>query len=107
MTGLTPSLSESEISNTTRDLEKQLVPFMKRFPGNAGERQPVHTVYGGAHLFKSDTTRKLGEVAIRFLDEYGRDGETFTRAIGTGEAFADLIWMRVVDKLTREPVEDF
>ena len=102
-----PTLSDNEITSMTAALETALVPFMNRFPGSAGERQPVHTVYGGAHLFKSDTTRKLGEVAIRFLDEFGQDGETFTRAIGYGQAFADLIWMRVVDKLTREPVEDF
>ncbi|WP_420895024.1 DUF6986 family protein, partial [Sorangium cellulosum] len=31
--------------------------------GAAAARQPVHTVYGGAHLFKADTARKLGAVA--------------------------------------------
>jgi citrate lyase beta subunit len=101
------TLNDAEIATALEPLEQALEPFNKRFPGNAGERQPVHTVYGGAHLFKADTVRKLGEVALRFLDEYGRDGETFTRAIGFGEGFADLIYARVVDKLTREPVEDF
>ncbi len=32
-----------------------------RFPGDAGGRQPVHTVYGGAHLFRADTAPQLGE----------------------------------------------
>ncbi|PYQ28443.1 MAG: phosphoenolpyruvate kinase [Acidobacteria bacterium] len=80
---------------------------MKRFPGNAGERQPVHTVYGGAQLFKSDTTRKLGEKARSILDEQGVDPFTFARAIDIADVHAERIWQRVVEKLAREPVEDF
>jgi citrate lyase beta subunit len=91
----------------TSKLEAALVPFMKRFPGSAGERQPVHSVYGGAHLFKSDTTVKLGEIAIRFLDEYGRDAKTFAAAIGIAPATAETVYPRVIEKLRREPVEDF
>ena len=88
-------------------LERALVPFMHRFPGNAGERQPVHTVYGGAHLFRADTARKLGETAARFLDEYGVDPFAFARAIDIPDANAEIVWQRVVEKLAREPVEDF
>jgi citrate lyase beta subunit len=88
-------------------LEAALVPFMRRFPGSAGERQPVHTVYGGAHLFKHDTARKLGEKAMQTLHEYGGDAFTFARAAGLPELHADTIWQRVVEKLGREPVEDF
>jgi citrate lyase beta subunit len=103
-----PTLSEKEINRATADLERKLVPFMNRFPGSAGERQPVSTVYGGAHLFKSDTTKKLGEVAQRFLLEYGVDPVTFAGAIGlSDQSFADAIWNRVAEKLEREPVEDF
>jgi len=88
-------------------LERALVPFMRRFPGSAGERQPVHTVYGGAHLFKHDTARKLGEKAAQVLDEHGIDPFTFARAAGLPEIHADTVWQRVVEKLAREPVEDF
>ena len=102
-----PTLTDQEIQEATRELDAALVPFMKRFPGSAGERQPVHTVYGGAHLFKSDTTPKLGEVAVRFLAEYGPDARTFGNAIGMDEAIAEIVYPRVVEKLKREPVEDF
>ena len=88
-------------------LERALVPFMRRFPGSAGERQPVHTVYGGAHLFRHDTARKLGEKAMQVLDEHGVDPFTFARAAGLPEIHAGTIWQRVVEKLAREPVEDF
>ncbi len=101
------TLTQTDLSTMMAPLEKALVPFMRRFPGNAGERQPVHTVYGGAHLFKSDTARKLGEKAIVALNEHGVDPFVFARAIGMHEAYAERIWQRVVEKLAREPVEDF
>ena len=33
-------------------------------------RSPIHVVYGGANLFKSDTARKLGDIALRSLEKY-------------------------------------
>ena len=105
---MNPTLSDKDIRRNTADLEKKLVPFNVRFPGSAGERQPVHTVYGGAHLFKFDTTRKLGEAAQRFLKEYGRDAATFASAVGLpDQRLAGLVWERVSEKLTHDAVEDF
>jgi citrate lyase beta subunit len=101
------TLSTQQLTSMTAPLERALEPFMRRFPGSAGERQPVHTVYGGAHLFKSDTARKLGEKAIAALDAHGVDPFTFARAIGLPDAHAETVWQRVVEKLAREPVEDF
>lgn len=101
------TLTDHEIKTLAAPLDAALVPFMKRFPGSAGERQPVHTVYGGAHLFKSDTARKLGEKAMQALDQHGVDPFVFARAIGLEESQAEKIWQRVVEKLAREPVEDF
>src|SRR3954470_22323556 len=101
------TLTTDELSTMSAPLNAALVPFMQRFPGSTGERQPVHTVYGGAHLFKSDTAVKLGEVAGRFLVEYGVDAFTFARAIDLPEIYADAIWQRVREKIGREPVEDF
>ena len=37
----------------------------EQFPGDSPARQPVHIVYGGAHLFKADAAQKLGAVALR------------------------------------------
>ncbi|HYO77647.1 MAG TPA: phosphoenolpyruvate kinase, partial [Thermoanaerobaculia bacterium] len=101
------SFSSDELQQMSAALERALVPFMRRFPGSAGERQPVHTVYGGAHLFKSDTTRKLGEKAVRMLGEHGVDPFVFARAIGVEDSRAETVWQRVTEKLGREPVEDF
>jgi citrate lyase beta subunit len=79
----------------------------KRFPGDFAGRQPVHTVYGGAHLFKSDSAKKLGELSLRALSRYAPDAVTFARAIGLDESLADIVYERVTAKLKREAVEDF
>jgi hypothetical protein len=81
--------------------------FSRRYPGETGGRQPLHTVYGGGHLFRADTARKLGAVALRALEEYGPDAAEFARAVGMPSGLADTVYRRVVFKLQREPVEDF
>ncbi len=101
------SLTPEELGAAAARLDPALTAFMKRFPGESGARQPVHTVYGGAHLFKSDTTVKLGAIALRTLNEYGGEPRIFARAIGLAESSAEMIYGRVVEKLQREPVEDF
>jgi citrate lyase beta subunit len=77
------------------------------YPGEGGERQPVHTVYGGAHLFKADSASKIGSVALAVLDEYAPDAQTLAASLGLDAQLAATIRPRVVEKLTREAVEDF
>jgi citrate lyase beta subunit len=101
------TFTETELRNAAAKLDPALSRFMARFPGESGARQPVHTVYGGAHLFKSDTTQKLGALALRALDEYGPDAATLGNAIGLDPRLRDVVYERVVEKLHREPVEDF
>ena len=113
--------------------------FTRHYPGETGRRQPVHTVYGGAHLFKSDSAKRLGSLAKRSLDQFAPDFLTFARALDLPGAFelpessdeaSELVtflkaepdrarkekksaWLtytiyrRVLEKLQREPVEDF
>jgi len=70
-------------------------------------RQPVHTVYGGAHLFSPDTTSKLGGIALRSLREHAPDAATLATALAMDGSLANRIYPRVVAKLEREPVEDY
>ena len=67
----------------------------------------MHTVYGGAHLFKADTARRLGALALRALEEYAPDAATFASAVGLPDRLAPKSHERVREKLRREPVEDF
>jgi citrate lyase beta subunit len=76
------SLPQSSLEKINRSLHSSNHEFMSLYPGERGNRQPVHTVYGGAHLFKSDSAARLGKVAERALSENAPDFVVFARAIG-------------------------
>jgi citrate lyase beta subunit len=76
------SLSPSELALELGRLDDADRRFAKHYPGDSGQRQPVHTVYGGAHLFKAGTAKKLGELALRALRSYAPDPFTLARALG-------------------------
>jgi citrate lyase beta subunit len=106
------SLTSRDLQPLLRDLQKVNAAVARAFPGEPGDRQPVHTVYGGAHLFRSDSAQKLGALALGALDEYAPDARTLADALQFNApdgdpTFADTIRARVVEKLRREPVEDF
>jgi len=88
-------------------LDKGNVRVAEQFPGDSSARQPVHVVYGGAHLFTADAAQKLGTVALRALHEHAPDASALAAALGLDPAIATRIYPRLVEKLTREPVEDF
>jgi citrate lyase beta subunit len=74
--------------------------------GIAGGRQAVHTVYGGAHLFRADTAPRLGVLALRALEEYAPTADELARVLELPASLAGAVYARVKDKLRREPVED-
>ncbi len=67
------SISEEEKNKLLNTLSIANVKFQKTYPGDKAERQAVHTVYGGANLFKSNTCLKMGEVALKNLQTYAPD----------------------------------
>lgn len=101
------SLTQDSTKDIVTRLQKANADFAARYPGESGLRQPVHTVYGGAHLFKSTTTQRLGELALRSLEQFAPDAVTFAKAIGLSDSLAESIYERVIEKLKREAVEDF
>src|SRR5579864_7551732 len=133
------SLPDSAVQTALRILEGPSAAFARRYPGETGRRQPVHVVYGGAHLFRAGSSRRLGDVALATLGEFAPEAFTFARAIGLPGAgtlpksgkqaaaaeqqfakspeklrrenraawMAQTIYSRVLEKLQREPVEDF
>jgi citrate lyase beta subunit len=85
-----------------------------RYPGERPTRQPVHTVYGGAHLYRADTTERLGVLAMRAFANYARDPRELMTGVGLvqpgaplDDEFATKLHARVRDKLASEAVEDF
>lgn len=101
------TIPEHALTALVDALSSANVHVADQFPGDSPARQPVHTVYGGAHLFKAGAANKLGAVALRSLQEHAPDAATFADALSLDAVLADRIYLRVIDKLTREPVEDY
>src|SRR5216683_822384 len=101
------SLSDSALRELTARLKRAQEQFAKNYPGEAGTRQPVHTVYGGAQLFKSDTTKKLGELSDKALQAYAPDAAAFAEALGLEPALGVTGHGGVVEKLKRRAAEGF
>ncbi len=91
----------------SRGLQPAHAAFAAAYPGESGRRQPVHTVYGGAHLFKADSASRLGALSLRALETYAPNATTFAQTLELPDALAATIYERVLEKLTREPIEDF
>src|SRR6266478_1626111 len=79
---MTTSLPQSASGAAMGTLDEAYASFARRYPGETGRRQPVHTVYGGAHLFQAGTARQLGDLALATFGVYAPDAFTFARAAG-------------------------
>jgi len=101
------TISARALQTITDELTTANCAISERYPGDSAVRQPVHTVYGGAHLFASDIAQKLGTAALAALEEYAPTADALAEAFSMEPALAARIRPRIVDKLRREPVEDF
>ncbi|WP_415952975.1 DUF6986 family protein [Streptomyces sp. KLOTTS4A1] len=101
-TSLAGAFSE-EISASLAPVDAELE---RRYPGDPGTRQPVHTVYVPGEVFQADTIRSWGDQALASLDEHAPDAGTFAELLGLGDELAEPVYERVRAKLQREPVED-
>ncbi len=103
------SLPTASRSTILAKLAESNSAYTRVYPGEPIGRQPVHTIYGGGHLFRRDSARRLGDLALGSLREYAPDAASFARAIGAtwSEPLGAEIYRRTIDKLQREPVEDF
>ncbi|MEU7156356.1 DUF6986 family protein [Streptomyces chrestomyceticus] len=92
-----------EIGAALADVDADLA---RRYPGDPGTRQPVHTVYVPGDVFTADTVREWGDAALAALDEHAPDAEAFAGVLGIPDGLAEPVYERVRAKLEREPVED-
>lgn len=98
------------VSSVLKDLHSANRKFVMQYPGGSHDRQPVHTVYGGAQIFSSDTTKKMSGVALKNLKEYAPDAKSLMKALGEENGSVELwskIYSRIEKKLQDEAVEDF
>ena len=74
------SIPQDKKSTIFGDLREANQAFNKIYKGDREERQPIHTVYGGANLFKSNTTDVLGNIALKSLLHYASNFAEFGKA---------------------------
>jgi hypothetical protein len=103
------TLSPSTSGPLLAKLAESNTAYSRVYSGEPIGLQPVHTIYGGAQLFRRDAARRIGDLALASLAEYAPDASTFARAVGAGWSapLAQDIYRRTTDKLRIQPVEDF
>ncbi len=102
--------------------------FLRQYPGLHVDRQPVHTLYGGAHLYKPGASVKLARLAQRHFETYAANFVEMAKALALPEAvdlpdddgeiqtllassagygsLAARVYERVKLKLQQEAIED-
>lgn len=102
-------LDSSFVNALKSELSKKNQEFLKLYPGDSSKRQPVHSFYGGAHLFKSDSAQKLSQLAVQSMHENAENADILSNAMGFHgtRSFHETIYERVLNKLKNEAVEDY
>jgi len=80
--------------------------LVRRYPGDDGSRQPVHTVYVPADRFHAGLPAEWGTTAAALLTEHAPDPATLADVVGIPVDLAERILPRLLDKLATEPIED-
>jgi citrate lyase beta subunit len=75
------SIAENDKDTLLEELQKANLRFQQVYPGDKPDRQPVHTVYGGANLFKADTCTRMGDIAMKHLQTYAPDFVKLAKAL--------------------------
>ena len=75
------AIGENEKEQLLQELQQANLKFQQIYPGDKPDRQPVHTVYGGANLFKADTCKRMGEIALKNLQTYAPDFVALAKAL--------------------------
>jgi citrate lyase beta subunit len=102
------AISQSKKEKLFSSLKKANTAFQKIYPGDRSDRQPVHTLYGGANLFKYDSAKVLGERALEVLQTYAPNHKVFGKVFGLDDAgFSKKVYDKVIAKLKSEAIEDF
>jgi citrate lyase beta subunit len=102
------TIDPAELADATAALREANLAFARRYPGDRGGAQPVHTFIEGAQHFAADVAARRGAEAIAALDAYAGDAASFASAFGlSSHSSAEAIAQRVREKLMREPIEDY
>lgn len=106
------SLSEIDLDKLTIKLAQQNNRFEQLFSQSLQQRQPVHTLYGGADRFDINTSKKIGDIALSTLEQYADNGAKLASILNINadtedkKVFVDKLYQKVTQKLKLEALED-
>lgn len=103
------TLTPEDLQNRLEALEAAEPPETVGGRDEAPDARPVHTLYGGAHLFNPGSLAKISRIASGMLEEYVRDADEFAGIfdMDAQPALAEQVLERVRLKLETEAVEDY
>jgi citrate lyase beta subunit len=74
-------LQAADVASVIQDLAAANQKFLDYYPGINVARLPIHTLYGGAHLFTKETPLKLSRLAKKHFDQYAANFSELARAL--------------------------
>jgi citrate lyase beta subunit len=101
------TLHEDSLASWTARLNQVATEVKAEYPGELPDRQPVSTMYGGAHIFAASSAARLGELARAALERWLPDPEHLNEVLGIDSRFSEKVYAQVQAKLATEAVEDF
>jgi citrate lyase beta subunit len=101
-----PRLVPDDLAAVERIMAPADEALARCYPGDAGTRQPVHTVYLPADRVVPGIAHLYGEAARAALEEHAPDPGTLAEIVGADPDRVAEVWPLLVEKLVREPVED-
>lgn len=101
------SLAQGSLEAHVHKIKNVSGQVSAQWPGQSGERQPVHSVYGGAQLFRHDTISRLGHLAVASFQTYAVDAMSFGALLGIPDEFRDTVFGRIAERLVRDAIEDY
>ena len=101
-----PRLDAADLAEVERIMAPADAALARDYPGDSGERQPVHTVYVPADRVRAGVVADHGAAARAALDAHAPDPDTLARIVGADPRLVAEVWPLLVAKLESEPVED-
>jgi citrate lyase beta subunit len=80
------------------------------YPGDSLARQPVHTFIASGDAFTSQSVRLAGQQALDTLNTFAPTAQSLAQVVGLPASYpglAETVRARIVEKLEREPIEDY
>jgi len=106
VTELAGRLGDDDYARLDRQLQPVDSELAARYPGDAGVRQPVHTVYVPADRCHPGLAGDWGEQALAALAEHGPSVAELADGLNLPAGLMAQLYDRVRGKLEREPIED-